>query len=760
MKEIPNYGYQSGALCNAVLENSPVAITTFDKNACITSWNSAAEALFGYPAADILGQPITDMIKRVQGDQVHGVNLVKLIDESGHVKFSAQHLRRDLPPIDVELIGAPIQDSGKTVGYLAISSDVSEFVRINEELRSQKEYLEALFENSPTAVVSVDLKGNVVSWNPMAEQLFGYRQQEAIGANIDDLLGNDPSVRDEAIRNTRQVLIQNHGRIQMTTRRTHKDGSLVDVELRAIPVVVSDEIVGFIAIYHDISAMKAVEHELRSQMEYYEALFLNNPVAVVTTDMDINVVSWNPATEVLFGYTAEEAIGKNLDDLVAKDERVREEAVQYSGELTSSRTDHVHLTTQRTRKDGSLVDVEAIGVPVFVGEQQVGYIGLYYDITELKNIERELRHQKAYFEATLENSPVAQLNADMDQKIVYWNRASEQLFGYTKEEAISKNIDDLVARHELIHQEAIDYTKQLYQFGQIHLTSKRSRKDGTLVDVEASAAPVYVEGEVVGYTGAYHDIGPLLEARRQAEAANQAKSEFLARMSHELRTPMNAIIGFTRIVKRKGAQILPGKQLDNLDKVLTSANHLLGLINDVLDLSKIEAGRIEVEPTSFRIQPIINLCLSTTQPLLRTASVKLEKVIEGTIEPLYSDADKVKQILLNLLGNAAKFTHEGKITLIATRKEDSLFLTVSDTGIGIPEESLERIFEEFQQADAKTTSEYGGTGLGLTISQRLARLIGGEITVESKHGQGSIFTLRVPMQYVEPPQGEYPVLDE
>ncbi|MEE9513993.1 MAG: ATP-binding protein, partial [Anaerolineales bacterium] len=410
---------------------------------------------------------------------------------------------------------------------------------------------------------------------------------------------------------------------------------------------------------------------------------------------------------------------------------------------------HVHLTTQRTHKDGSLVDVEAIGVPVFVGDQQVGFIALYYDITGLKNIERELRHQKAYFEATLENSPVAQLNADLEENVVYWNKASEHLFGYTKEEALGQKLDDLVSRHELIRAQAINYTKQVYEVGQVHLTSKRTHKDGTLVDVEASAATVYVEGEVVGFTGAYHDIGPLLEARRHAEAANQAKSAFLARMSHELRTPMNAIIGFTRIVKRKSAEVLAEKQLDNLDKVLISADHLLGLINDVLDLSKIEAGRIEIEPTTFKIESLMNLCLSTTQPLVRSDEVELEKVVVGTIESIYSDENKVKQILLNLLSNAAKFTHSGKITLSAASEKDLLYLSVSDTGIGIPEGSLEHIFKEFQQADSQTTRDYGGTGLGLTISQRLALTMGGEITAQSVEGEGSTFTLRIPLKYVE-----------
>ncbi len=255
-------------------------------------------------------------------------------------------------------------------------------------------------------------------------------------------------------------------------------------------------------------------------------------------------------------------------------------------------------------------------------------------------------------------------------------------------------------------------------------------------------------------------------AKRMADEANKAKSAFLATMSHELRTPLNAIIGFTRIVKRKAQGSLPEKQIDNLGKVQSSAEHLLGLINSILDLAKIEAGRIDVVPVEFEVRPLIDLCLATAQPLLRPG-VTLSKNVPSGIPTIYSDADKIKQILLNLLSNAAKFTHEGQIVLScewraasdelspAARNSDSRLInndyvfstTVTDSGIGMTEEQLSRVFEEFQQADATTTREYGGTGLGLPISKRLAQLLGGDLTVRSEEGVGSAFTLNLPLTY-------------
>jgi signal transduction histidine kinase len=237
------------------------------------------------------------------------------------------------------------------------------------------------------------------------------------------------------------------------------------------------------------------------------------------------------------------------------------------------------------------------------------------------------------------------------------------------------------------------------------------------------------------------------KSQAYAEQANSAKSVFLANMSHELRTPLNAIIGFTRIVRRKGEGLLPEKQLENLDKALNSAENLLELINSVLDIAKIEAGRMDVMVAKFRISALIDLCINTAQPLLQPGVILKKQVADG-LELVHTDQDKIRQIVLNLLSNAAKFTQQGKITLTAWQEgEQTLCISVSDTGIGISAEALPRIFKEFEQADTTTTRKYGGTGLGLTISRSLARLLGGELTAESTLGAGSTFTLCIPIQY-------------
>jgi signal transduction histidine kinase len=233
----------------------------------------------------------------------------------------------------------------------------------------------------------------------------------------------------------------------------------------------------------------------------------------------------------------------------------------------------------------------------------------------------------------------------------------------------------------------------------------------------------------------------------ELEAANRHKSVFLASMSHELRTPMNAIIGFNRLVMRRCKDILPEKQYENLGKIKVSADHLLTLINTILDLSKIEAGRMEVYPAEFALKPLLEACARTVEPMLDGKQVNIASQIPDDLPVLSTDQDKLRQIVLNLLSNATKFTEQGQIVLSVMQDDGMVAISIADTGIGIPADKLSHIFDEFTQVDGNSTRRHGGTGLGLAISRHLAVLLGGRVEVESEPGRGSTFTVIVPARF-------------
>jgi PAS domain S-box-containing protein len=357
------------------------------------------------------------------------------------------------------------------------------------------------------------------------------------------------------------------------------------------------------------------------------------------------------------------------------------------------------------------------------------------------------QRQKKYFEEVLLNSPVAIVTLDPSHQIVSCNPAFEKLFGYAQEEAVGRKLDELITT-EATRSEAVAYTREALDRA-VHGIGRRRRKDGTLVEVEVLGVPVIVEGERVGLMGLYHDITELLRARREAEDASSAKSQFLANMSHELRTPLNAIIGYSEMLEEEAGDKGQDELVPDLQKIRSAGKHLLSLINEILDLSKIEAGKMDLYLETFDVATAVEEVATTVRPLVETNSNQLEVNYAENVGSMRSDLTKVRQMLLNLLSNASKFTTEGVIELSVLREADEdngdrLVFRVSDTGIGMSSEQMDRLFEAFSQADASISRKYGGTGLGLAVTRRFCHLMGGDVHVESAPGKGSTFTMQLP----------------
>ena len=358
------------------------------------------------------------------------------------------------------------------------------------------------------------------------------------------------------------------------------------------------------------------------------------------------------------------------------------------------------------------------------------------------------QQQKQYFEELVLNSPVAIVTLDATHNVVACNPAFVELYGYREDEVLGKNLDDLITT-EATRAEAVGYTQQALDQRAVKVMSQRRRKDGTLVDVEVLGVPVIVDGKRVGLMALYHNITDLLAARREAESANQAKSHFLASMSHELRTPLNAILGYSEMLQEEAEERHLPDFTSDLVKIHTAGKHLLTLINDVLDLSKIEAGKMELHLEAFDVAETVANVASTVQPLVERNGNRLEIRCGDRLGSITADRTRTRQVLLNLLSNASKFTQQGVIVLEAERQDGSagtqwIVFRVTDTGIGMTGEQLGKVFEAFAQAETSTSSKYGGTGLGLAISRRFCRMMGGDIVAESVVGSGSTFTVRLP----------------
>jgi PAS domain S-box-containing protein len=360
------------------------------------------------------------------------------------------------------------------------------------------------------------------------------------------------------------------------------------------------------------------------------------------------------------------------------------------------------------------------------------------------------KRQQQYFAELVRNSPVAIVTLDPDHNVVGCNPAFERLFGYEESSILGGNLDDLITTEDM-RSEAVAYTREAGDRA-VHGITKRMRKDGTTVEVEVLAVPVTVDGARVGMMGLYHDVTELLEARRAAETANAAKSQFLASMSHELRTPLNAIIGYSEMLQEDAADAGQTDFVPDLQKIHGAGRHLLTLINDVLDLSKIEAGRMDLHIETFDLQATIDAVVATVEPLVGKNGNAFDITVASDLGAMRSDQTRVRQVLLNLLSNASKFTDNGTVKLDVARvaeagEPEQIEFRVSDTGIGMTPEQLDRVFEAFAQAEASTASRYGGTGLGLAISRRFCQMMGGDIAVRSAPGEGTQFTVRLPLEY-------------
>ena len=875
----------------SLLEISPTAIVTLDLDRRVTSWNLAAEELFGYTAAEATGRKLEDLVARQEDMQAEAAAYYEQLGRGQRFHAVTRRMRKDGTLVDVDLFAVPVTVEDELTGHLVLYYDISAvkqaekryrdlieqlplvtyidepavapsiyispqiegllgysadewladpdlFVKLlhpddrervladhdrvfaagesswsfeyrlvardgrtvwlrddavvvrddegkalyvqgflmdvtkrkeaEEALRKSEERFRAMFEDAPIGVawgpleesaarpISGAAGSGLYTRNRAYMEMLGYTEEELASMHFTEY--THPDDLPKVLELYEELIAGRRDRYELAMRYLGKDGRVIWAQVAESALGGEQGTSRFgLTMVQDITerrlaheALQESEAELRRQKHYLETLLEISPTAIVTTGLDDNITAWNVAAQELFGYTQAEVIGHNIDDLVANSDDLHAEAVEVNRRVANGQ---VQLVTRRRRKDGTLVDVDLRAAPILVGGQMVGSYAIYHDLTDV-------HRQKQYFESLLEISPTAIVTVGLDDRVTSWNPAAEKLFGYTREEAIGRDVDELIAASADLGAEAREVNRRGSQH-EYRLITRRTRKDGSLVDVQLLVAPVLVEGKLVGRYGIYHDVGELQRARQAAEEATEAKSTFLATMSHEIRTPMNAVIGMTGLLL--DTELTP-EQRGFAEVIRTSGDALLGIINDILDLSKIEAGRLELERRPFVLRDCIEAALDLVAASAAAKALDLACLLDPKAPvTLVGDATRLGQILANLLTNAVKFTDEGEVVLSVESKRVvegdglgaeiyELHFDVRDTGIGIPKERIDRLFQSFGQVDASTTRRYGGTGLGLVISKRLSEMMGGTMWVESEAGQGSVFHFTVKAEAAAGPE--------
>jgi len=491
------------------------------------------------------------------------------------------------------------------------------------------------------------------------------------------------------------------------------------------------------------------EAALKDSESFYHSLLEGLPVMILRKDLQGRFTFANQR------FCAE--LGKSLSEIVGKtdfDFFPAELAAKYQEDdrrVTQTRT--TFETVEGHVAAGQKFFVQVIKTPVYDGAGSViGLLGIFWDVTEKHRAEEALEYERYLLHMLMDNLPDHIYFKDRQSRFLRANRALLKRFGlHDAKEAIGKTDSDFFTDEHA--GQACQDEQQVMHTGQpINKEEKETWPNGMVTWALSTKLPLRDDqGDIIGTFGISRDISDLKRAEEAlrlakdaAEQASRTKSHFLASMSHELRTPLNSVIGFANILLKNKSGNLNAADLNFLDRIQANGKHLLALINQILDLSKIEAGKVELQVHPVALDALVRETVAQQEGLVRDRPVQLLADLPGRVSLLHTDADKLKQIIINLIGNALKFTDRGTVTVrVVTNPADHCptRIDVMDTGIGIPREKLGVIFEAFQQADAGTARKYGGTGLGLTISQALCQLMNYRIEVDSEMGKGSTFSI-------------------